>query len=87
MTTTDDDVRTYRVEVFRDSDQWVIEVPGLDVVGQARTLAAAGDTARGLIALWLDVPKDGIATVMDYRRVDPDAVSLAASARAEKLRA
>jgi len=38
---------TYTVQVFRDSDQWIIEVPELDVVGQTRTLASAGDTAQG----------------------------------------
>jgi predicted RNase H-like HicB family nuclease len=77
----------YTVQVFRDSDQWVIEVPDLDVVGQARTLAGAADTARELIALWFDVDPAGVDVVMDYSRVDPDAVSLAAGARAEQAHA
>jgi predicted RNase H-like HicB family nuclease len=78
---------TYTVQVFRDSGQWIIEVPELDVVGQTRTLAGAADTARGLIALWLDVDPASVDVVMDYSRVDPDAVSLAADARAEQARA
>lgn len=78
---------TYTVQVFRDSGQWIIEVPGLDVVGQTRTLAGAADTAQGLIALWLDVDPAAVIVVMDYSRVDPDAVSLAAGARAEQARA
>lgn len=80
-------VRTYTVEVFRDSDLWVIEIPELDVVGQARTLAAAGDTARSLIALWLDVDPAVVAVTMDYARIDPDAVALAAKARDEQQEA
>ncbi|MGH3941585.1 MAG: hypothetical protein ACRDTG_23740 [Pseudonocardiaceae bacterium] len=79
-------MNTYTVQVFRDSDQWVIEVPNLDVVGQTRTLAGAADTAKGLIA-WLDVDPAGVNVVMDYSRVGPDAVSLAAGARAEQARA
>ena len=35
---------TYTVQVFRDSNQWIIEVPEWDVVGQTRTLASAADT-------------------------------------------
>ena len=78
---------TYTVQVFRDSGQWVIEVLDLDIVGQTRTVASAADTARGLIALWLDVDPAGVDVVMDYSRVDPDAVSLASGARAEQARA
>ncbi len=78
---------TYIVQVFRDGGQWVIEVPDLDVVGQTRTLAGAADTARGLIALWLDVNPAEVDVVMDYSRIDSDAVSLAAGARAEQARA
>ncbi len=78
---------TYTVQVFRDSGQWIIEVPELDVVGQTRTLAGAADTAQGLIALWLDVDPAAVNVVMDYSRVDPDAVALAAGARAEQARA
>lgn len=64
---------TYTVQVFRVSDQWVIEMPDLDIVGQTRTLAGAAETARGLIALWLDVDPAVVEVVMDYSRVDPDA--------------
>ncbi|MGH3821727.1 MAG: hypothetical protein ACRDRA_02615 [Pseudonocardiaceae bacterium] len=78
---------TYTVQVFRDNGQWVIEVPELDVVGQTRTLVSAAATAQGLIALWLDVDPAGVNVVMDYSRVDPDAISLAAGARAEQARA
>jgi hypothetical protein len=81
------DVRTYTVQVFRDGGFWILEVPELRVVGQSRTLRSAGDTARELVALWLDVPADQVQVVLDYGRIDPEAVELAAGARREQARA
>lgn len=81
------DVRTYRVEVFRDSGLWVIECPELDIVSQTSTLANAERSARDLVAVWLDVPVESIAVQVDYSRVDPEAVSLAESAKSEALKA
>jgi hypothetical protein len=78
---------TYRVEVFRDSDLWVFRVPELDVVGQTRTLAATADTARGLIALWLDIDPNGVEVEVDYHLVDEIAFQLAAEARQQQLEA
>lgn len=85
MTSTE--ARTYTVQVFRDSGLWVIEVPEIDVVGQARTLASAADTARSLIALWLDVDPAAISVEMDYSRIDADALVLMRQARADQARA
>ena len=81
------DARTYTVQVFRDRGFWILEVPELRAVGQARTLASAGDTARELVALWLGVPVDEVAVVLDYRRIDPEAVEMAAGARTEQAKA
>ncbi len=81
------DVRTYPVQVFRDSGFWILEVLELRAVGQSRTLASAADTARELVALWLDVPADQVQVELDYRRIDPEAVELAAEARREQARA
>jgi hypothetical protein len=80
-------VRTYTVQVFRDSGFWILEVPELCAVSQARTLTSAADTARELVALWLDVPADQVQVVLDYSRIDPEAVELAAGARREQARA
>ena len=85
MTSTE--VRTYAVRVFREGDLWVIEVPELDTVSQSRTLAAAEEEARTLVAVWLDVPADQVAVHMDYRAVDPDAWQLASEARAVQAQA
>ncbi|MGH3773206.1 MAG: hypothetical protein ACRDRW_17725 [Pseudonocardiaceae bacterium] len=81
------DTRTYTVQVFRDGGFWILEVPELRAVGQARTLASAGGTARELVALWLDVPADQVQIVFDYSRIDPEAIELAAGARSEQARA
>ncbi|MGH3867866.1 MAG: hypothetical protein ACRDQ4_17425 [Pseudonocardiaceae bacterium] len=78
---------TYTVQVFRDGGFWILEVPELCAVGQARTLASAGGTARELVALWLDVPADQVQVVLDYSRIDPEAIELAAGARSEQARA
>ena len=59
----------------------------MHAVGQSRTLSSAGDTARELVALWLDVPADQVQVVLDYSRIDPEAIQLAAGARSEQARA
>lgn len=81
------DTRVYTVQVFRDGGFWILEVPELRAVGQARTLASAGGTAQKLVALWLDVPADQVQVVLDYSRVDPEAIELAAGARSEQAKA
>ncbi|MGH3832677.1 MAG: hypothetical protein ACRDRS_19935 [Pseudonocardiaceae bacterium] len=81
------DTRTYTVQVFRDGGFWILEVPELRAIGQARTLASAGGTARELVALWLDVPADQVQVALDYSRIDPEAIELAAEARSEQARA
>lgn len=43
-------VRTYMVQVFRDSGSWILEVPELRAVGQSRTLSSAEKLSRG--AVW-----------------------------------
>ncbi|BDZ64374.1 hypothetical protein GCM10025877_13120 [Agromyces mangrovi Wang et al. 2018] len=48
----------YRVNARRDGRWWLVEVPELDTVGQARNTAEVEDVAREVIALWLDVEPD-----------------------------
>lgn len=50
--------RTYQVDVSRDGRWWLIRVPELDTVGQARTLAEVNAVARDVIGLWLDAAPD-----------------------------
>lgn len=81
------DACTYTVRVFRDRGFLILEVPELDATGQARSLVTAEGTARELIAMWLDVPDDQVRVVMDYTRIDPDALEMAAAARSKQAKA
>lgn len=77
----------YTVQVFRDGGFWILDVPELTATGQARSLATAKDTARELVALWLDVSIDQVRVVMDYSRIDPEALEMVAGARSDQAAA
>lgn len=81
------ETRTYTVQVFRDGGYWILDVPELNATGQARSLATAKGTARELVALWLNIPIDQVDVELDYHRVNPEAVSMAAGARCEQAEA
>lgn len=78
-----------RAHVSRDMNVWLVSVDGGDgVVGQARRLADASETARGL---WARSHPDVPAAVVDAARVDvlltlPEGMA-ESLARAEELRA
>lgn len=84
---TSEGENTYTVQVFRDGGFWILDVPELTATGQARSLATAKDTARELVALWLDVPIDQVRVVMDYSRIDPEALEMVAGARSDQAAA
>ena len=48
-------VKSYKVVATREARFWLLSVPELDVVTQAKTLDRAEATVRDLIAVWLDV--------------------------------
>lgn len=50
--------------MFRDGGFGILDVPELTATGQARSRATAKDTARELVALWLDTPVDQVQVVM-----------------------
>ena len=50
--------RTYQVNVTRERGWWMIAIPELDRLTQAKTLDKVDAMARDLIALWLDRPPD-----------------------------
>jgi hypothetical protein len=51
---------TYTANITREGDWWMIHVPEIDGVTQAHDLAEAGQMARELIAVTLDVPLDTV---------------------------
>jgi hypothetical protein len=89
-------VKTYRVIASKEERFWLLSVPELDIVTQARTLDRAEATVRDLIAVWLDVPSESFAVEVEPQlddewvrllRETKDARSTAdrASARASEL--
>ena len=63
-------VTTYFVIATHEERFWLLSVPELDVVTQARTLDRAEATVRDLIAVWLDVPADSFAVEVEPRLDD-----------------
>ena len=50
--------KTYDVTASKDGRWWLVQVPELDTVGQARSAAEVEEVAREVIGLWLDVEPD-----------------------------
>lgn len=75
------EITTYRVEAAQDEGWWLLTVPELDgIVTQARRLAEAEETARDLIATWLDVDLATVAVELWVPGVS-EQVAAAAAAR------
>ncbi|MFP1155534.1 HicB family toxin-antitoxin system [Mycobacterium sherrisii] len=53
--------REYKVEVTRDGRWWMISVPEIDGITQARRISEIEEMARSLIAISTDQPLSGIA--------------------------
>jgi hypothetical protein len=49
---------TYTVRVTREGKWWMIRVPDIDGLTQARRLAEVDDMARSLIAMTTNTPAD-----------------------------
>ena len=54
-------MKTYEVEVTREGRWWMIEIPGLDGLTQARRLDEVEKMAREYIAVTVDVPISQVA--------------------------
>jgi hypothetical protein len=88
--TTNGKRTTYRVTTSRDGRWWLLRVPQLDIVTQARRLSGADATSRDLIALWLRIERDAfdleIAPAVGDEGLDR-LISETAQARASAARA
>ena len=51
-------MKTYDVTLTREGKWWMVSIPELDGLTQARTIKEAHDMARDYIAVSLDVPAD-----------------------------
>ena len=74
---------TYRVDVTREGKWWMVAIPELDDLTQARRIGEAELMAREVIALRTGAALDDIEVDM---HIDVDDIS-DAGARAEKIRA
>ncbi|WP_375386715.1 hypothetical protein [uncultured Microbacterium sp.] len=51
-------MKTYDVELTREGKWWMVSIPEVDGLTQARSIKEAHDAAREYIAVTLDVPAD-----------------------------
>jgi hypothetical protein len=78
----------YRVEVTREGKWWMVSIPELDGLTQARRLEDASAMARDYIAVALDIPTSDVE--LNVAVIDVDGVNVAdaiARLEAEKLEA
>ena len=81
-------MNTYLVEVTRDNRWWMIRVPEIDGLTQARRLADVEQMARELIAVTLDVRLSEVSVDVTFGAIDGiDVRSRIAAISSEKAEA
>lgn len=80
---------TYTVSVTREGRWWMVRVPEIDQVTQARRLSEVTKAARELIAVTLDVPMSKVGVRVRVERVGEveDVTGRAEAIRKEHARA
>jgi hypothetical protein len=80
---------TYTVSVTREGRWWIVRVPAIDQVTQARRLSEVTKAARELIAVTLDVPMSKVSALVRVERVGDieDVTGRAEAIRKEHARA
>ena len=61
--------KTYAVQVSRDGRWWMIDIPEIDGLTQARRIADVEQAARELVAVTLDVKLSEVAVEIRYQDV------------------
>ena len=75
----------YDVNVYRDGRWWMIEVPSIDALTQARRVSEIKDQAVSLIATYLDVPLSQVEIkVVSMKIDDVDALALVEHVKAAR---
>ena len=59
----------YHAEVTREGKWWMVRIPTLDGLTQARRLGEAHDMAREFIAVSLDIPLDEVEVTITVEKV------------------
>ncbi|RXR26816.1 HicB family toxin-antitoxin system [Oerskovia turbata] len=79
---------TYTARARREGRWWMIEVPEIDGLTQARRLGDVEEMARELIAVTLDVPLDDVAVAVAVTAVgDVDVAEALSKIRDERAEA
>ena len=80
---------TYTVSVTREGRWWIVRVPEIDQVTQARRLSEVTKAARELTAVTLDVPMSTVSVLVRVERVGDveDVTGRAEAIRKEHARA
>ena len=60
---------TYTATVTREGKWWMVSIPAIDGLTQARRLSEAGLMAREYIAVTLDVPIESVTVELEVERV------------------
>lgn len=60
----------YEINVFRDGKWWMVEIPGIDGLTQARRLSEVKKMAREYIALSCNVAVDEVSVIVGSIKVD-----------------
>lgn len=79
--------REYRVEITRDGRWWMVRIPEIDGITQARRLGEVEGMARSYIALHLGVPLDRVKVETASVRISESRELLADAREVKDLRA
>lgn len=63
-------MKSYRVRAEREGKFWLLTVPELEIMTQARRLTEADEMARDLIATWLEVAPGSFTIELDVALPD-----------------
>ena len=81
-------VRRFHANAYLEGKWWMVEVPELSALTQARKLTEVTQMTRELIAVQLDIPIDSFELEMTIERVnDLEIADRVAKIQAEKARA
>ena len=62
-------MKTYEVTINREGKWWMVSIPELDGITQARSVKEARDMAKDYIAITLDVPADSFDIHVKAERI------------------
>ncbi|MDQ1736553.1 MAG: hypothetical protein QOH56_2804 [Pseudonocardiales bacterium] len=63
-------MNTYTVRVAREGKWWMVRVPDIDGLTQARRLSEVDEMARSLIAITLDVPEESFGMKVELEAIE-----------------